>query len=57
MPAQAPSATSKVIPQKTRLVAVARVRFGGLQPRSDGFLAGFALHRWLDSVRVVKTED
>ena len=35
----------QVIPQKTRLTCVARVRFAGLQPR--GFLASFALHRWL----------
>jgi len=47
----------QVIPQKTRLVAVARVRFGGLQPRRDGFLANFALHRWLDSPRIVRTVD
>jgi hypothetical protein len=38
----------QVIPQKTRLTCVARVRFAGLQPRKDGFLASFALHRWLD---------
>lgn len=47
----------QVIPQKTRLVCVARVRFAGLQPRKTGFLATFALHRWLDSPRIVKTED
>jgi hypothetical protein len=47
----------QVLPQKTRLPCVARVRFAGLQPHRDGFLAGFALHRWLDSDRVVKTED
>jgi hypothetical protein len=47
----------QVIPQKTRLVCVARVRFGGLSPRKDGFLAAFALHRWLDSPRIVKTAD
>ena len=35
------------IPQKTRLVAVARVRFAGLYPRKDHFVAAFALHRWL----------
>jgi hypothetical protein len=23
----------------------------------DGFLASFALHRWLDSPRIIKTED
>ena len=47
----------QVIPQKTRLTCVARVRFAGLQPRKDGFLASFALHRWLDSPRIVKTVD
>jgi len=47
----------QVIAQKTRLVCVARVRFAGLYPRKAGFLASFALHRWLDSPRVVKTED
>ena len=47
----------QVIPQKTRLVCVARVRFSGLEPRKDGFLASFALHRWLDSPRIVKTVD
>ena len=47
----------QVIPQKTRLVCVARVRFSGLEPRKDGFLSSFALHRWLDSPRIVKTVD
>jgi hypothetical protein len=47
----------QVIPQKTRLTCVARVRFAGLQPRKDGFLASFALHRWLNSPRIIKTED
>jgi len=47
----------QVIAQKTRLVCVARVRFAGLYPRKDGFLASFALHRWLDSPRIVKTAD
>jgi hypothetical protein len=47
----------QVIPQKTRLVVVARVRFAGLTPRKDGFLANFALHRWVTSPRIVKTED
>jgi hypothetical protein len=47
----------QVIPQKTRLVAVARVRFGGLHPRRHDFLANFALHRWLDSPRILKTVD
>jgi hypothetical protein len=47
----------QVIPQKTRLVCVARVRFGGLTPRKHGFVANFALQRWLDSPRIVKTID
>ena len=47
----------QVLPQKTRLVCVARVRFAGLHPRRDGFLAAFALRRWLDSPRIVKTAD
>jgi Domain of unknown function (DUF5655) len=47
----------QVIPQRTRLVAVARVRFAGLAPRRDGFVANFALHRWVSSPRVVRTEE
>jgi hypothetical protein len=47
----------QVIPQKTRLVCVARVRFAGLSPRKRGFQASFALHRWLDSPRIVKQVD
>src|SRR5262245_44702976 len=47
----------QVIPQKTRLVCVARVRFGGLYPRKGGFRVGFALRRWIDSPRIVKTVD
>lgn len=47
----------QVISQKTRLVCVARVRFAGLTPRKDGFMASFALHRWLASPRIAKTED
>jgi hypothetical protein len=47
----------QVIPQRTRLVCVARVRFAGLSPRKHGFLASFSLHRWLDSPRIVKTAD
>jgi len=35
----------QVIPQKSRLVAVAQVRFAGLYPRKTGFQAAFALHR------------
>jgi hypothetical protein len=47
----------QVIVQKSRLVCVARVRFAGLVPRKRGFQATFALHRWLDSPRVVKRVD
>ena len=47
----------QVLPQKTRLVAVARVRFAGLYPRKNDFMASFALHRWIASPRVVKTID
>jgi hypothetical protein len=47
----------QVIVQKTRLVCVARVRFAGLSPRKRGFQATFALHRWLDSPRIVKRVD
>jgi hypothetical protein len=47
----------QVLPQKTRLVAVARVRFAGLYPRKDHFLASFALHRWVANARIVKTID
>jgi hypothetical protein len=45
----------QVIPQKTRLVCVARVRFAGLYPLKTGFRAAFALRRWLRHPRIVKT--
>lgn len=47
----------QVIAQKTRLVAVARVRFAGLTPRKNAFVASFALHRWLKSPRIIDTVD
>src|SRR5215471_14273684 len=47
----------QVIPQKTRLVACARVRFAGFEPRKTCFVATFALQRWLKSPRVIKTVD
>jgi hypothetical protein len=47
----------QIIPQKTRLVCVARVRFAGLYPRKTGFQAAFALRRWLKHPRIVKTAD
>jgi hypothetical protein len=34
-----------------------QVRFAGLAPRRGGFQASFALHRWLDSPRIVKRVD
>jgi hypothetical protein len=47
----------QVIAQKTRLVAVVRVRFAGPYPRKTGFLASLALHQWLNSPRIAKTAD
>jgi hypothetical protein len=47
----------QVLPQKSRLVCVARVRFAGLYPRKSGFVAAFALRRWIESPRIVKTAD
>jgi hypothetical protein len=47
----------QIIPQRTRLVCVARVRFAGLKPRTDHFVASFALHRWLNSPRVTRKQD
>jgi Domain of unknown function (DUF5655) len=47
----------QIIPQKTRLVCVARVRFAGLTPRKDHFVASFALHRWVKTPRVTRTQD
>jgi hypothetical protein len=47
----------QIIPQKTRLVCVARVRFAGLTPRKTGFRAAFALRRWIRSPRIVRTAD
>lgn len=46
----------QVLPQKTRLVCVARVRFAGLTPRKDHFVASFALRRQLTSRRIIKHE-
>jgi hypothetical protein len=47
----------EVLPQKTRLVCVARVRFAGLTPRKNGFRVAFALRRWLTSPRIVQKAD
>jgi hypothetical protein len=46
-----------VLPQKTRLTCAARVRFAGLTPRRDHFMASFALRRWIKSQRIVRTEE
>ncbi len=46
----------QVIPQKTRVVCVARVRFAGYQVRKTSVLLSFALRRWIESPRIVKTE-
>jgi len=45
------------IPQKTRLVFVARVRFAGMVPRKDHVILTFALHRRLRSKRVERHID
>jgi uncharacterized protein DUF5655 len=47
----------QVLPQRTRLTCVARVRFAGLLPRVTGFVVTFALRRRLDNHRVHKIED
>jgi hypothetical protein len=47
----------QIIPQKTRLVCIARVRFAGLTPRKDHFVASFALHRWLKTPRISRTHN
>jgi hypothetical protein len=46
----------QILPQKTRLVCVARVRFAGLYPRKDGFRAAFALRRKVRNPRIVKID-
>ncbi len=43
-----------VVPQKTRVVVVARVRFCGGEPRRDHFRANFALRRRMDHPRIAK---
>ena len=47
----------QVLPQKTRLALVARVRFSSLVPRKKFLIVGFALHRWIDHPRIARTED
>jgi len=46
-----------VVPQKTRLVFIARVRFAGIVPRKDHFILTFALHRKVRSKRVERHID
>jgi len=47
----------QVIPQKTRLVFVARVRFAGLVPRKDHIIVTFALQRRVKSARIERIID
>jgi hypothetical protein len=47
----------QLLPQRSRLVCVARVRFAGLYAQKRSFLAAFALRRWLDSPRIEKRAD
>lgn len=47
----------QVVPQKTRLVFVARVRFAGLVPRRDHVVATFALQRELKNSRIERVID
>ncbi len=47
----------QVLPQKTRLVIVARVRFASIVPRRDHFIALFALQRRLRSARIDRIID
>lgn len=46
-----------MIPQKTRVVFMVRVRFAGAYPRKSYFVAGFALSRRLKSPRIKKIEE
>lgn len=46
----------EVIPQRTRLTALARVRFAGAVPRKKGFIANFALRHGVEHDRIVKVE-
>lgn len=47
----------QVLPQKTRLVFVARVRFAGIVPRKDHLIATFHLQRKLRSNRIERCID
>jgi hypothetical protein len=46
-----------MIPQKTRVVFMVRVRFAGAYPRKTYLLVGFALARRLKSRRIKKIEE
>jgi hypothetical protein len=46
-----------VIAQKTRIVFMVRVRFGGCQVRRDRLLTNVALTRWVDDPRWTKVEE
>jgi hypothetical protein len=48
--------TVHMIPQKSRVVFMVRVRFAGAYPRKTYFIAGFALARRLKSPRIRKIE-
>jgi uncharacterized protein YlaI len=47
----------QVLPQKTRLAFVARVRFAVLMPRRTWLIVGFGMHRWIDHPRILRTDD
>jgi uncharacterized C2H2 Zn-finger protein len=47
----------RMIPQKTRVVFMDRVRFAGAYPRKSYLLVGFALPRRLKSPRMKKIEE
>jgi hypothetical protein len=42
----------QILPQKTRVVCGARVRFATLSPLKNGFPAVFTLRRWVESTRL-----
>jgi len=46
----------QVLPQRTRLVCVARVRFAGMTPRRDHIVVAFALRRRVRSARIARIE-
>lgn len=48
---------AKMIQQKTRVVFMTRVRFAGVYPRKNHFVASFALARRLKSPRITRIEE